>query len=364
MNFAARTARVIGGESAQSVRLTFTNDAGDTTTTFDRSDSGYAEVSLDRGVYTLNAVFTAKAGGEGDVVGTASGRVNVAGNGVLDESLAYGTKVASVAIAPKATPALYPTVSPLGLEVRDAAGSLLAVRGDACSLIAGNEGSLQPLGGGFSALFEGTMSVRASVDGVASKAADVSTERSVVANGKVTPNYAPAVQLARWRRMPLSVRFARTGQYRSDLESRFREAMALWTGRTNNGVRFTDTSGDADIEISFVTQATLGDDTIGITYYSYEDTEEGRFHTKVRMQISSDYGTPAEVRYICAHELGHALGIEGHSPGPDLMYYRIGGIYNQRDVNTLRTAYGNDFSLSRSRALPGKPGSGVIVCPK
>ncbi|CAN5564903.1 hypothetical protein BH11ARM2_BH11ARM2_13610 [soil metagenome] len=366
VTFAPRAARLEGGESAQSVRLTFTNGDGNTTTTFDRGATGLPTVQLLPGTYTLTATFTALAGGLGDTVATASGPVAVTGSGVLNEGLAIGTKVATVSITPAAHPGLYPTVSNLGLQVRDASGNLLGVPGDACSLISSETGDLQPIGGGFSALFEGTLNVRASVDGVRSEAASVDTERSVVTGGTVTPNYVSAVTLGHWDHMPLTVSFDKTGLYRPDLEARFREAMAQWTLRTKGGVRFADTTTAHDIAVSYVSQATLGGDTIGITYYNYVDTSEGRVHTNVRMQISSDYGTPDEVRYICAHELGHALGIEGHSAGPDLMYYRIGGIYNQRDVNTLRTAYGNSFPLlgRRSTPLQGTPGSGVIVCPK
>ncbi|RYG33280.1 matrixin family metalloprotease, partial [bacterium] len=252
-----------------------------------------------------------------------------------------------------------------GLSIRDSQGRLLATRGDAASLIAGDRGSFLPTGNGYTTLFEGDMQLRASVDGVQSEAVTVRSEKSVISGGVVTPNYASQVQLGRWESMPLTIRFVRTGAYRSDLEARFREGMNDWTNRTDGDVRFTETSSTtADLTVSFVTQASLGGDTVGLTRYTYRDTSAGRIHTKALLDISSDYGTPEQVRAVCAHELGHALGIEGHSPDQDLMYFRIGGIYNQRDVNTLRTAYRNDFSLLRSIESRGPEREAVIVCPR
>ncbi|RYG49209.1 matrixin family metalloprotease, partial [bacterium] len=317
------------------------------------------------GVYTLQAVFTGLPDGQGSTVATASGQVTVTGSGVLNESIAADGKVASIALAPDTSPNLYPVVSNLGLTVRDAENRILAVRGDAASLIAGTEGSLLPFGNGYTVLFEGDMTLRASTDGVQSNSVTVRSQKSVSSGGVVTPNYADEVQLARWERMPLTIRFDRSGAYRFDLETRFREAMNDWTSRTKNEVRFVETnSASADLAVSFVTQASLGGDTVGLTSFTYRDTSEGRIHTKATLKISSDYGNTGQIRAICAHELGHALGIEGHSQEQDLMYFRIGGIYNQRDVNTLRTAYREDFSLTRSIPSEGPEKQATISCPK
>jgi predicted Zn-dependent protease len=59
--------------------------------------------------------------------------------------------------------------------------------------------------------------------------------------------------------------------------------------------------------------------------------------------IHSKYNNPEEVRHTILHEIGHAIGLSGHSDGPnDIMYvphqYGVTSL-SQRDIDTLKTLY-------------------------
>jgi hypothetical protein len=101
-----------------------------------------------------------------------------------------------------------------------------------------------------------------------------------------------------------------------------------------------------DVYVKFVPQAELGGNYQGLTEYTRDST--GRLlRATIKITLYTSEGkllSPADVQATIAHEIGHAIGIGGHSPYPeDLMYSTLflgkPQIATQRDLNTAMTAY-------------------------
>lgn len=209
----------------------------------------------------------------------------------------------------------------------------------------------------------GTASVTASANGVTSPATavNVATSSAACTSTTYTPNYYTAINtpgtpnvsgnFRYWARTPLRIRFVRDSGWSQTLEDQFRAGMSQWQTATNNGIAFLETTSASafDIEVSFVKASTLPGSAIGITYASYDaDTLEMQ---TARISVANDLPTLNQELTTCSHELGHALGIGGHSPNDgDLMYYAENGTTTTtvRDLNTLRTVYCNSFPITRS----------------
>ncbi len=116
-------------------------------------------------------------------------------------------------------------------------------------------------------------------------------------------------------------------------------------------------AGQADVVCSFVNMPnpTWGTDAVGDTVSEYNPATylitpgsvsvTCAIHTSQGQLLSS-----AQMQTTIAHELGHALGINGHSPYPsDLMYaVQQPGISTPqtRDLNTAMSAYLGYFSTA------------------
>ncbi len=81
-------------------------------------------------------------------------------------------------------------------------------------------------------------------------------------------------------------------------------------------------------------------------------TKDNIVNAKIRFLIATGDSTmdDSEMRNACLHEIGHALGFQGHSPNPnDIMFFsttstgRSPKKISTRDINTLKKFYKSDY---------------------
>ena len=139
-----------------------------------------------------------------------------------------------------------------------------------------------------------------------------------------------------------------------------KEAFDYWTKTTKNFFSFayTDNPNEADVKVSIVGQAATNCQDEGC-YYVAALTEPEIKHdilqyTDMKLYTQDPYGrtvSPEQLQKVTMHEIGHVLGIMGHSENPeDIMYaseqhnkqdyfsrYRTALSHN--DINTLNYLY-------------------------
>ncbi|MGC8668511.1 MAG: matrixin family metalloprotease [Chthonomonadales bacterium] len=163
------------------------------------------------------------------------------------------------------------------------------------------------------------------------------------------PNYADRVQhLLTWQTFPVTIAFAHDALYTPQLQAIALEGFNQWTQALGGPIAYQVVADPrtANIQVRFDDTAQNGATTL---------TYNGSVMANAAMRIGTHALAPADIQCIAAHEFGHALGIDGHSPDPaDLMYptHRAGTpcAVSQRDVNTLKTGYCGIFL--KNAALP------------
>lgn len=154
------------------------------------------------------------------------------------------------------------------------------------------------------------------------------------------------------RQMPLQVYLARPDpRYFANGDELFdvvRDGILDWTDAAAPGLpsfEFVDDAADADIPIQWEPDL-AGAWFIGRTFYDV-DVMARRFgvaHIVVTGKIREGVDAPlAQVYATMLHEVGHALGLGGHSPErADVMYRQVtreGSELTERDRETLRLLY-------------------------
>jgi predicted Zn-dependent protease len=158
----------------------------------------------------------------------------------------------------------------------------------------------------------------------------------------------------RWSadRFPLRVYIEPSGGagFRPSCPNLVEQALSQWTAVSGYRLTFTrsNDAANADIVVSWMPCATATE--CGNTSTRYVPDRAGnRLITSALVQISTWEQGPisdGELKKICLHELGHALGLK-HSSNPlDIMFWQSNR--NQicnlgpRDGNTIRRFYGLD----------------------
>jgi tetratricopeptide (TPR) repeat protein len=162
---------------------------------------------------------------------------------------------------------------------------------------------------------------------------------------------------ARWsvQKMPLNV-YMRPATSVPGFQPQFaailQECLADWSRATGNLItfKFVDSEPDADIVCSwtadhksFANSAELGE---------VELTTSGNYIIGATLKLLTVPAlpgatmTPNTMRSTCLHEIGHVLGLAGHTTNPgDIMFYDSATIYDhrrelsQQDINTIRKFY-------------------------
>jgi hypothetical protein len=184
---------------------------------------------------------------------------------------------------------------------------------------------------------------------------------------RFSPNYASdLLNLRRWQKTDLAVSVLAPDSggttTASDYATAVRDGAALWGPHLAGvlSVRFSDDPAQADIRIVFVDHGTLPDGAIGRTEVTYRNRDNVIVGALMRIDRTLK---PELLSQVCAHEFGHAFGMEGHSvEKTDLMYARahLPAAITPRDENTLHLNY----SLQAVRA-DSKPaaqiGAGTVA---
>ena len=114
-------------------------------------------------------------------------------------------------------------------------------------------------------------------------------------------------------------------------------ALNQWAGCSEGQLQFKRVnSEDADIRIYWVREQLSGEaDPLGEA--SLVRLESGKFYVKISILIREMPMLRPQLRSIIMHELGHAIGLWGHSRDRnDVMYHKSTAIYpTRRDKNTL-----------------------------
>lgn len=154
---------------------------------------------------------------------------------------------------------------------------------------------------------------------------------------------ASALALRHWDKSEITVHVSasasdnKTPQQVAELSG---AGIGLWNARIGKflAVKLTERT-DADVTVDFVTPGTLPGGAIGETNVQFNPEDASISHAAIQI---NERLSKAQLVQVVAHEMGHALGIQGHSSDKHDVMYPTAHLpieVTDRDVNTLKLGY-------------------------
>ncbi len=149
-------------------------------------------------------------------------------------------------------------------------------------------------------------------------------------------------------RMPLKV-FITEGRgvqgWNNSMKQPVLSAMRSWQQGTQNQITFTQVYSESNADIVVRWRRNFSDGILGVSpLQTVGDTiVESDVNLATFYPDSNRAIPPDDLKAIAVHELGHAIGLRGHSPNPnDIMFFsktRQEDGLSQRDMNTVAMLY-------------------------